>query len=117
MDQSMEQMMNQLKQNPVLVKKMDGDLSQLKDAMLALRNEFPDMAVVLGSTYGDKPSLLVALGQNRVDAGKNAGNIVRTAGKEMQGGGGGQPAYATAGGKNLEGLDKAMQVAAEMINM
>ena len=108
---------DQLKQNPVLVKKMDGDLSQLKDAMLALRNEFPDMAVVLGSTYGDKPSLLVALGQNRVDAGKNAGNIVRTAGKEMQGGGGGQPAYATAGGKNLEGLDKAMQVAAEMINM
>ena len=101
--------------NPVLVQRVDADLSQLKDAMLALRNQYPDMAVVLASGYGDKPSLLVCLGQNRVDAGKNAGTIVRTAGKEMQGGGGGQPAYATAGGKNLEGLDKAMQVAAEMV--
>ena len=105
----------QLKQNPVLVQKFDGDLGQLRDAMLALRNEFPEMAVVLGSTFGDKPGLLVALGQNRVDAGKNAGHFVRIAGKEMQGGGGGQPGYATAGGKNIAGLDKAMQVAAEMI--
>ena len=104
-----------LKDNTLLVEKIDGDLGQLKDAMLALAKENPDMAVVLGSTFGDKPSLLVALGQNRVDAGKNAGTIVRTAGKEMQGGGGGQAAYATAGGKNIAGLDKAMQVAAEMV--
>ena len=105
----------QLQQNPVIVRRTADDLGQLKDAMLALRTQFPDMAIVLGSTFGDKPSLLVALGQNRVDAGKNAGTIVRTAGKEMQGGGGGQPGYATAGGKNIEGLDKAIAVAAEMI--
>ena len=105
----------QLQQNPVIVRRTPDDLGQLKDAMLALRTQFPDMAIVLGSTFGDKPSLLVALGQNRVDAGKNAGTIVRTAGKEMQGGGGGQPGYATAGGKNIEGLDKAIAVAAEMI--
>ena len=106
---------DKVRENPVLVQRVDADLSQLKDAMLALRNQCPDMAVVLASGYGDKPSLLVCLGQNRVDAGKNAGTIVRTAGKEMQGGGGGQPAYATAGGKNLDGLEKAMQVAAEMV--
>ena len=94
---------------------MESDLGQLKDAMLSLHAQFPDMAVVLGSLYGGKPSLLVALGQNRIDAGLNASNIVRTAGKEMQGGGGGQPAYATAGGKNPDGLDRAMQVAAEQI--
>ena len=105
----------QLKENPVMVKRVDFELNQLRDVMLSLRTQFPDMAVVLGSTFGDKPSLLVALGQNRVDAGKNAGNIVRTAGKEMQGGGGGQPGYATAGGKNLAGLDAAMKVAAEMV--
>ncbi len=105
----------QLQQNPILVQKIDGDLGQLKDAMLSLAKQHPDMAVILGSTFGDKPSLLVALGQNRVDAGKNAGTIVRTAGKEMQGGGGGQAAYATAGGKNLQGLDAAMQVAATLI--
>ncbi len=106
---------DKVKENPVLVQRVDADLSQLKDAMLALRNQCPDMAVVLASGYGDKPSLLVCLGQSRVDAGKNAGTIVRTAGKEMQGGGGGQPAYATAGGKNLDGLEKAMQVAAELV--
>ena len=106
---------DKVRENPVLVQRVDADLSQLKDAMLALRNQCPDMAVVLASGYGDKPSLLVCLGQSRVDAGKNAGTIVRTAGKEMQGGGGGQPAYATAGGKNLDGLEKALQVAAEMV--
>ena len=105
----------QLEKNPLLVRKMESDLGQLKDAMLSLHAQFPDMAVVLGSLYGGKPSLLVALGQNRIDAGLNASNIVRTAGKEMQGGGGGQPAYATAGGKNPDGLDRAMQVAAEQI--
>ena len=108
-------MAEELKAGPVLVKRVDYELGQLRDVMLALRTQFPDMAVVLGSTYGDKPSLLVALGQNRVDAGKNAGNIVRTAGKEMQGGGGGQPGYATAGGKNLAGLDAAMKVAEGLI--
>ena len=87
------------------------DLSQLKDAMLALAKEHPGMAVVLGSDFGGKPSLMVCLGQQRIDAGKNAGTIVRTAGKEMQGGGGGQPAYATAGGKDLSGLDRAIQAA------
>ena len=108
-------MADELKTGPVLVKRVDYELGQLRDVMLALRTQFPDMAVVLGSTYGDKPSLLVALGQNRVDAGKNAGNIVRTAGKEMQGGGGGQPGYATAGGKNLAGLDAAMKGAEGLI--
>ncbi len=105
----------QLKQNPVIVKRVEIELNQLRDVMLSLRTQFPDMAIVLGSAFGGKPSLLVALGQNRVDAGKNAGNIVRTAGKEMQGGGGGQPGYATAGGKNLAGLDAAMKVASEMV--
>lgn len=105
----------EMEQNPILVKRLDGDISQLKDAMLALRDSHPDMAVVLGSVYNGKPSLLVCLGQNRVDQGKNAGTIVRTAGREMQGGGGGQPAYATAGGKDPAGLDKAMQVASELV--
>ncbi|MCQ2295430.1 MAG: alanine--tRNA ligase [Bacteroidales bacterium] len=106
---------DRLKENAVIVERYDGDLGLLRDAMLQLRSQYPDMAVVLGSAFGEKPALMVALGQNRVDAGKNAGNIVRTAGKEIQGGGGGQPGYATAGGKNLEGLDKAIQAAAEMI--
>ncbi len=102
-------------QDPVVVQRVEADLGQMKDAMLALAKCHPDMAVVLGSPFGGKPSLLVCLGQNRVEAGKNAGTIVRTAGKEMQGGGGGQPAYATAGGKNLDGLDKAIATAAALV--
>ena len=57
----------------------------------------------------------MVLGQARVDAGKNASNIVRQAGKEMQGGGGGQPFFATAGGKNVAGVAKAMEVAKTLI--
>ena len=104
-----------LEKDSLLVRKMDSDLSQLKDTMLSLANQYPDMAVVLGSLYGGKPALLVALGQNRINAGLNAATIVRAAGKEIQGGGGGQPAYATAGGKNPDGLERALQTAAEQL--
>ena len=104
-----------LEKDSLLVRKMDSDLSQLKDTMLSLATQYPDMAVVLGSLYGGKPALLVALGQNRINAGLNAATIVRAAGKEIQGGGGGQPAYATAGGKNPDGLERALQTAAEQL--
>ena len=105
----------QLSSNPIYAKRMDGDIMQLKDALLQLRTAHPDMALVLGSVANGKPSLLVCLGQQRVDAGKNAATIIRAAGKEIQGGGGGQPAYATAGGKNPDGLDNAIAAAVSMI--
>ena len=104
----------QLDANPVLVQRMDSDVNILKDAIMALRDGRPDMAVVLGSVTGGKPALLVVLGQNRVDAGLNAGQMVRTLGKEIQGGGGGQAHFATAGGKNPDGLDKALAAAREL---
>ncbi|MCQ2297019.1 MAG: alanine--tRNA ligase [Bacteroidales bacterium] len=105
-----------LSQSPILVERIDSDVNLLKDVVLQLRNEHPSCAIILGSSFGDKPSLMVALGQDRVDAGLNAGQIVRTAGKEIQGGGGGQPQLATAGGKNLAGLENAMQAALSIIN-
>ena len=105
----------ELKATPLLAKRMEVDIMQLKDGVLQLRNEHPDMALVLGAVVGDKPQLMICLGQNRVDAGKNAGTIIRTAGKEIQGGGGGQPAYATAGGKNAAGLDNAIAAAVKEI--
>ena len=104
----------QLDANPVLVQRMDSDVNALKDAVMALRAERPDMAVVLGSVTAGKPALLIVLGQNRVDGGMNAGQMVRTLGKEIQGGGGGQPHFATAGGKNPDGLDKALSLAKEL---
>ena len=104
-----------LQQSPVLVEQTDVDLGQMRDALMQLRSEMPDMALVLGSVAGGKPMLTVVLGQQRVDAGLNAGNVVRTAAKEIQGGGGGQPGYATAGGKDASGMEKALQAAKEML--
>ena len=105
-----------LQTSPTLVERMDSDVTTLKDALVALRNDHPDMAVVLGSVTAGKPALLIVLGQNRIDAGLNAGQMVRTLGKEIQGGGGGQPFFATAGGKNSDGLDKALIIAKEMLS-
>ena len=110
-----KQFEQKLAQNPVLAERVDGDLNLLRDAMLQLRADHPECAIVLGSTFGDKPALMVVLGRQLVDAGKNAGNIVRAAGKEIQGGGGGQPGLATAGGKNVEGIQKAIDAALAMV--
>jgi alanyl-tRNA synthetase len=101
--------------SPVLVERMDSDVNALKDAIMALRAERPQMAVVLGSVTDGKPALLIVLGQERVDAGLNAGQMVRTLGKEIQGGGGGQAHFATAGGRNADGLDRALALAKELI--
>ena len=105
----------QLKSSSILIAHVDYDVNSVKDAVVALGNEHPDIAVVLGSVTGGKPSLLIALGKNRVAAGLNAGQMVRTLGKEIQGGGGGQPHFATAGGKNPDGIDKALAMAKELI--
>ena len=106
---------DRLKATPTLIERVDFDVNTVKDALMALRNDNTDMALVLGSVTAGKPALLIVLGQNRVDAGMNAGQMVRTLGKEIQGGGGGQPHFATAGGKNPDGLDKALAVAKEML--
>ena len=106
---------NKLTSSPILIERIENDVNPLKDAIVALRNDHPDMAVVLGSVKDGKPALLIVLGQNRVDAGLNAGQLVRTLGKEIQGGGGGQPHFATAGGRNADGLDKAIALAKELI--
>ncbi|MBQ9587573.1 MAG: alanine--tRNA ligase [Bacteroidales bacterium] len=101
----------ELKTTNIIARRMDDDIMQLKEGVMQLRADHPDMALVLGSVVDGKPQLMICLGQNRVDAGKNAGTIIRLAGKEIQGGGGGQPAYATAGGKNPDGLDNAIAAA------
>ena len=106
---------DRLKASPILVERVDFDVNTVKDAMMALRNDNPDMAMVLGSVTDGKPALLIVLGQSRVDGGLNAGQMVRTLGKEIQGGGGGQPHFATAGGKNPDGLDKALALAKTLI--
>ena len=73
-------------------------------------SDTPCLMVAIGSVYEGKPSLTVLLSDDLVAQGHNAVNITREAAKLIQGGGGGQPHFATAGGKNPDGLDKAMEM-------
>ena len=86
-----------------------------KDMAFQLRQQFPEKLVVaIGCVSQGKPNLTVAISDDLVKEGKNAGQIVREAGKLIQGGGGGQPHFATAGGKNIEGLKSAIDLIVEL---
>jgi len=71
---------------------------------------------VAGSVHEGKPSLTVLLSDDLVAGGLNAVNIAREAAKEIQGGGGGQPFFASAGGKNAAGILKAVEKALEYVS-
>ena len=70
---------------------------------------------VAGTAYEGRPNITIFLSQPMVAAGFHAGNMVREAAKYIQGGGGGQPFMASAGGKNADGLDKAIDKVIEFI--
>jgi alanyl-tRNA synthetase len=81
----------------------------VKDIAFQLKGAFPgEMLFVAGVVSGGKPSLTVMLSDDLVVRGLHAGNMVREAAKLIEGGGGGQPHFATAGGKNVDGLQAAV---------
>ena len=76
------------------------------------------MLCVIGSSYEGKPTLSVMISDDLVaDHSLNAGQMVREAAKLIQGGGGGQPHFATAGGKNVDGLSAAVDKVIELANL
>ena len=84
----------------------------VKDLAFQLKGEIDDLFLVIGADVNGKPNLTVMISDNIVaEKGLNAGQIVREAGKEIKGGGGGQPFYATAGGKDVSGLQAAIEKA------
>ncbi len=92
-----------------------GDAGILRDAAFHLKNEIENLFLVLGCIDKEKPLLVVMISDNLVKAkGLNASNIIREIAKEIQGGGGGQPFFATAGGKNPTGLLAALKKAREI---
>ena len=89
-----------------------------KDIAFQLRAQFPEhLLVVIGSEAAGKPTRTVSISDDLVAEGKNAGQYVREAGKLIQGGGGGQPHFATAGGKNAEGLKSAVDKIVELAGL
>lgn len=83
----------------------------IRGVMPLLRGKFTDVkfAVVAATQYDGKPTIAVFLSQPLVEAGKNAGAMIKSAAKLIQGGGGGQPWFATAGGRDVNGLNAAME--------
>ncbi len=86
-----------------------------RDMAHNLRSKGKDIIYVAGTDMGDKPTLTIMLGDDIVAKGLNAGKIIREAAKLIQGGGGGQPFFASAGGKSVDGLQAAVDKAVETI--
>jgi alanyl-tRNA synthetase len=87
----------------------------LKDMVFELKQK-PGHFIVIGAVLKGKPSLSIAISDDLVASHKlNAGTLVRDLAKAIQGGGGGQPNYAMAGGTKVEGLPEALKLAAEFV--
>jgi len=105
-------------QNGVKVISYQGALTadQVKTLAFQIRNvQAEKLFFVAGCVADGKPSLTVLLSDDLVAGGLNATNIAREAAKEIQGGGGGQPFFASAGGKNPAGIQKAITKALEAL--
>lgn len=92
------------------------DANTIKQIAFPLKNEIENMLLVIASDAEGKPSITVVISDNLVQEKQlNAGQIVQELAKEIQGGGGGQAFFATAGGKDVNGLDKALKRAKEFL--
>jgi alanyl-tRNA synthetase len=88
----------------------------LKNIAYGLRNQFDDLLMVLAADVDSKPQVTVMIGEKLASTNKfHAGNMVKELAKEIDGGGGGQPFFATAGGKNINGLDAVLEKARKLI--
>jgi alanyl-tRNA synthetase len=89
----------------------------IKDLLFEIRSQVDNLFMVLGAEVKGKPSLSVIISDNLVkEKNLNAGTIIREIAKEINGGGGGQPFYAMAGGTNSQGISKALEKARSYLN-
>lgn len=87
----------------------------VKNLAFEVKALVPDLYLVFTTLIDDKPGITVMIAENKVSEQLNAAKIVRELGKEIQGGGGGQPFYATAGGKNADGLAQVLVKAKDFL--
>ncbi len=93
------------------------DTNAIKDLAYQLEQELGNAVIVFGAEVKEKPQLMVTISKNLTEEKQlHAGNMIRELAKEINGGGGGQAFFATAGGTNSEGLDQAVDKAIELIN-
>ncbi|WP_312418686.1 alanine--tRNA ligase [Epilithonimonas sp.] len=94
----------------LLVKKTSLDAGSVKDIVFQLKREIPTSITVILSDADDKPMITVGVSDDLAGV-YQAGALIKELAREIQGGGGGNPGFATAGGKNLDGLENAYQKA------
>ncbi|SDW38167.1 alanyl-tRNA synthetase [Lutibacter oricola] len=100
-----------------LAKKLDLDAGSLKDLAFEIGTQVENLFLIAGTENNGKAGLTCYISKNLVEEKSlNAGQIVRELGKLIQGGGGGQPNFATAGGKNPAGIEEALEKAKEYIS-
>ncbi len=92
------------------------DAKAAKDLAFQVKGKVPNLFLALGHAAMGKPGIVVMIAENLVqEKGLHAGNIVRELASHIQGGGGGQPFFATAGGKDASGLDKVLAECRELL--
>jgi alanyl-tRNA synthetase len=97
--------------------RINADAAAAKDIAFGMRASIENLFLVMGSENDGKATLSVLVSDELIASkGLNAGNIVRELAKSIQGGGGGQPGFATAGGKNPQGLDDALRLARNYVS-
>ncbi|WP_034041246.1 alanine--tRNA ligase [Wocania ichthyoenteri] len=100
-----------------LAKKLDLDASGIKDVAFELGSQFDNLFLLFATEQNGKALLSCYISKELVASkGLNAGQVVRELGKYIQGGGGGQPFFATAGGKNPDGISEALEKAKGYLN-
>jgi alanyl-tRNA synthetase len=93
------------------------DGSSIKDILFQFKSEMDSLIAVIGGKSEGKCTLSILISENLVkEKSLNAGNMIRNAAQHIQGGGGGQPFFATAGGKNPKGITDALQQAKTYIS-
>jgi len=101
-----------------LAEEVDLDPASIKDISFQLRKEISQLFLVLASSHNKKATISVALSDDLVvDKGFNSSSIVKELSSFIQGGGGGQPFFATAGGKRKEGIPDALARAKELLSV
>ena len=99
-----------------LATQVDLDANGAKDLAYELGNNETNLFLVIATATDDKPMLTCYISKELVETkGLNAGQVVRELGKHIQGGGGGQPFFATAGGKNINGIKEALEKAIDFV--
>jgi alanyl-tRNA synthetase len=99
-----------------IAEKLDFDIETIRKLSQVITQSLDDVFLVFATVNNGKPLISVTVSKNLVGTrGMNAGNIVRELAKEIKGGGGGQPFFATAGGKDASGIPQVLTKAKDFI--